>query len=98
MIRKNIEPQAFSDINEAAAWYETQSSGLGVEFVWEIDRAIGKVQDNPRFFPEVYRDVRRVLPNKFPYAIYYILNDREIRILAVLHQSRSDITIESRLG
>ncbi|MDE0154853.1 MAG: type II toxin-antitoxin system RelE/ParE family toxin [Gammaproteobacteria bacterium] len=98
MSREIIEPQALSDIKEAAAWYETQCSGLGSEFVWEIDSAIKRVQDNPRFFPEVYRGVRRVLTKKFPYAIYYLLNEKEIRILAALHQSRSDITIASRLS
>ena len=97
MIRKIIEPQALSDI-KAAAWYETQHSGLGAEFVWEVDSAVKRVQDNPRFFTEVYRGVRRVLAKKFPYAIYYLLNEEEIRILAVLHQSRSDITIASRSG
>lgn len=97
MIRKIIEPQAFADIKEAAEWYETQCSGLGAEFVWEIDLAVKKVRDNPRFFPQVYRGIRRVLSKKFPYAIYYLLNEREIRILAVLHQSRSDTTVASRL-
>ena len=98
MIRTVIEPQASSDIMEAAEWYETQLIGLGVEFVLEVNRAIEKVQENPRFYYQVYRGVRRVLSRRFPYAIYYLLNETEVRILAVLHQSRSDETVVSRLG
>ena len=98
MIRTVIEPQASSDIMEAAEWYETQLTGLGVEFVLEVNRAIDKVQENPRLYYQVYRGVRRVLSRRFPYAIYYLLSETEIRILAVLHQSRSDETIVTRLG
>ena len=54
MIRTVIEPQASSDIMEAAEWYETQLIGLGVEFVLEINRAIDKVQENPRLYYQVY--------------------------------------------
>ena len=98
MIRTVIEPQAPSDIMEAAEWYETQLPGLGVEFVLEVNRAIEKVQENSRLYYQVYRGVRRVLSRRFPYAIYYLLNEAEIRILAVLHQSRSDETIVTRVG
>jgi len=36
-----IESQASLDIEEAARWYEAQQTGLGVEFVLEIDITIG---------------------------------------------------------
>jgi plasmid stabilization system protein ParE len=92
-----IEPQASLDIEEAASWYETQLIGLGVEFILEIDFAIEKIQNNPKLYLQSYRFARRALLRRFPYAIYYVFNHLEIRILAVLHQVRSDKTIKLRL-
>ena len=93
-----IEPQASLDIEEAAKWYENQLEGLGFDFVIETDFAIERVQKHPKLYPQSYRDVRRVLLRRFPYAMYFVINDAEICVLAVLHQVRSDKTIGLHLG
>ena len=85
-----IDPQAILDIEEAARWYENQLNGLGVDSVLEADFAINRVQKNPMLYAQSYRSVRRVLLRRFPYAMYFVVNDKEIRIVAVLHQVRSD--------
>ena len=97
MTRIVIEPPASLDVEEAARWYENQLAGLGVEFVLEADFAIKRVQKNPKLYPQSYRNIRRVLLRRFPYAMYFIVDDTEVRILAVLHQVRSDQTVNLRL-
>lgn len=97
MTRIIIEPQASLDIEEAAMWYEDQFPGLGVEFVLEADSAIERAQKNPKLYLQSYRTAQRVLLRRFPYAIYFAANDIEIRVLAVLHQVRSDKTVKLRL-
>jgi plasmid stabilization system protein ParE len=92
-----IELQASLDIEEAARWYEAQRSGLGIEFVLEADFAIERIQENPKLYLQLYRGIRRVLLHRFPYAIYFFANDTETRVLAVLHQARSDKTIGKKL-
>jgi plasmid stabilization system protein ParE len=92
-----IEPQASLDIEEAARWYENQLIGLGVEFVLEVDCTIEKIQNNPKLYLQSYRTARRALLHRFPYAIYFVVNDRAIHILAVLHQVRSDKKVNLRL-
>jgi len=92
-----IEPQASLDIEGAARWYEAQLTGLGVEFILEVDFAIEKIQNNPKLYLQSYLSARRALLRRFPYAIYFLDNHTEIRILAVLHQVRSDDTVELRL-
>lgn len=92
-----IEPPASQDTEEAARWYEAQRTGLGVEFILETDIAIERIQENPKLYRQSYRGVRRMLLHRFPYAIYFVTNDIETRILAVLHQARSDETTGLRL-
>ncbi len=92
-----IDLQASLETEEAARWYEAQRIGLGVEFVLEADSAIERIQENPKLYIQSYRGIRRVLLHRFPYAIYFVANDTETRVLAVLHQARSDETIDLRL-
>jgi hypothetical protein len=37
-----VRPEAESDITEAALWYESRESGLGLELIAEIRAAIGR--------------------------------------------------------
>ena len=92
-----IEPQASLDIEETAKWYENQLAGLGVSFVLEVDSAIKRVKKNPMLYPQVHRLARRALLHRFPYAMYFVINNSETRILAVLHQVRSDKAVNLRL-
>ena len=38
-----VEPVAQAEFEEAAAWYERQREGLGLEFVDEIDRTLSRI-------------------------------------------------------
>ena len=38
--RFRTEPEASLELEEAAQWYEQRRSGLGIEFLEEIDRAL----------------------------------------------------------
>ena len=43
----HIRPEASADTEEAAVWYENQQSGLGIEFVLEVDAAIESAAEFP---------------------------------------------------
>jgi plasmid stabilization system protein ParE len=77
-----ISPRARDDIREARDWYEAQSSGLGEELGLELDALFGRIVDQPLMFPTVHRNVRRGLVRRFPYAIYFVLEDDRVRFSA----------------
>jgi len=84
-----IRPQAEADLREAFRWYEERHAGLGVEFLLEAERCITLIQESPRLFAEIHQSVRRALLKRFPYGIFYILEQETPIVLAVLHQARS---------
>jgi hypothetical protein len=43
----NIQPRAQAEADEAAAWYEAQQPGLGIEFLLELDAAIERAAETP---------------------------------------------------
>lgn len=82
-------PSAQQDLEESSLWYETQGSGLGLQFVAAVEDCLAIIQDHPHAFTEVIPGVRRILTKRFPYAIYYLPESGRIVILAILHCSRS---------
>ena len=84
-----IRPEATLDVELAAGWYESQRVNLGIEFVLEADAAIDRAAEAPQHYAPFHGLVRRVLLRRFPYNVYFIWRERQIEIIAVLHQHRS---------
>lgn len=91
-----IRPEAERDIREAYSWYETQMSGLGANFLLRIDAALSSVQRNPRQYPLIHQEVRRCLVRRFPYGIFFLVEDKRIIVLAVFHAKRDPRSWQER--
>ena len=87
-----IRSEAEADITEAAIWYQSQQSGLGHEFLGEIESAIASAARNPFRFPCLRRkpEVRRVLAKRFPYRVFFIRRPDAIVVFRILHSARHD--------
>jgi plasmid stabilization system protein ParE len=51
----------------------------------------------PNDTPLIYRQLRRVLVRRFPYAVYFGVDAADIVIFAVLHQRRAPKILDDRL-
>jgi len=89
LIRLRLQPQARLDAEQAAAWYEGERPGLGIEFTLELDIAVEKAAESPLAYAPVAGPVRRVLMRRFPYAVYFLLDGDEVEVIAILHQARA---------
>jgi plasmid stabilization system protein ParE len=59
---------------------------LGHDFGSSIKEAEKTIHTQPLAWSEYKPGVRKFLIRRFPYCIYYTVNDTEILILAVSHQ------------
>ena len=84
-----VRPEAAREIQEAFDWYEGRSEGLGLEFLRAADACLSGVRRNPSAFQPVHEQVRRALLRKFPYALFYLLSDDTIVVVACFHVRRS---------
>ncbi len=64
--RLSIRPEAEADMTEAFEWYEERQSALGYEFLAEVHVALRAIAENPLHHQVLYKNVRRILPRKFP--------------------------------
>jgi plasmid stabilization system protein ParE len=61
---------------------------LGELFGEELGAVLSSIQESPLLYAAIYRDVHRAMTRRFPYAIYFIVENERISVLRVLHQAR----------
>jgi len=96
VIRIIFTDEARADTLNAFAFYEERRPGLGERFREHVDLAISKIQNAPLTYPLVYRDVRRKLVERFPYAILYRIYPGVIAIVALMHGRQQSATWKRR--
>lgn len=87
---------ATGDLAEAYDWYEGERRGLGDELLAAIAEAVGHAVEEPERYPVVRGDVRRILADRFPYAVYYRLLRGRVVVIAVTHHRRHPRRWQSR--
>jgi plasmid stabilization system protein ParE len=83
-----LRPEAEQDLVEAAVWYEEQRPGLGQRFLDAAGAALSTASTSPRAFPVVHGSTRRTLMRRFPFAIFYQMEEERIVVIGVFHASR----------
>ena len=71
------------DIDLAFAWYEKQRRGLGFEFLDCVEVSVKSVQGFPEMYEKFYGNFRRCLIRRFPFSIFYSIEENEIVIHSV---------------
>ena len=92
-----IRRQAKADMRRAARWYEHQLLGLGREFVAEVDAVLDRVVENPFQYQAIHHDIRRALPRRFPYGVFYRIEGNDIVVFAIVHLHRDEDSWQDRL-
>ncbi|PIF33656.1 ParE-like toxin of type II ParDE toxin-antitoxin system [Flavobacterium sp. 9] len=83
-----IEPRALLDIQDAIGYYESKKNGLGEYFYQVIEHHIETLTKNP-FFQIRYKDYHGIHTKKFPFIIFYFIDEKlkTIYILSVFNTS-----------
>jgi hypothetical protein len=93
-----ILQSAKADLKEGYHFYESQSPGIGTYFLESIYSDIDSLKlfagIHQRFFGKYFR----LLSKRFPFAIYYFIENKEIKIYAILDCRRDPAWIRSRFS
>ncbi len=81
-------PEAEQEMLEAAKYYESQATDLGIDFLSEVERAVNSIAELPMTWPVIEGELRRRLVRRFPFGILYRIEPEEIVIVAVAHLRR----------
>jgi len=87
-VKVRFRTEAASDVASARDWYDEQRVGLGDDFLRSLEQVIELISELPEAFPEIAAGHRRALLGRFPYALYYRLDDQVLYVIACLHTRR----------
>lgn len=92
-----IKPIVWFDLDEAIAWYENESPGLGKKFFKSFEQAKENILKRPTAYVSITATVKRILLKNFPYKIFYIISDNTIYLIGLTHAKRSNAFIRRKL-
>ena len=92
-----LRPEAEGDLEAAVLWYEEQRPGLGDVFSGELFDLFAQIVQSPLRFPAAERTVRRGPLHRFPYVVYFVVDEPAILVIAILHQRRDPAVWKRRL-
>lgn len=93
MRRVRTHAAAAEEAAEAAAWYEKERAGLGMDFEHAVDAALDLLEEEMVPLTAVpgvagTRGVKRLLLRRFPYAVIVRESTAEVVVIAFAHTAR----------
>jgi len=80
-----IHPLAEADLDNARQWYESRELGVGDDFLFEVNKAMALLIENPQLHPAYFLNYYRIITRRFPYKLFYRLEGNNVIVMRVLH-------------
>ena len=90
----SFHPEAVEEYLDAVSYYADINPQLARSF---IEAGIEDILHLPEAWQSVEEEIRRHLIKRFPFGIYYCIEDNSIFIYAIMHMSRHPDYWKSRL-
>ena len=88
MFEVEFHDNADAEMREAATYYEQRVSGLGDDFLDEIEEGLNRIREFPLLWSSYEGEYRRYFLKRFPYGLIYRVEAERIHIIAVAHIRR----------
>lgn len=88
MMKLRMLSPAEAEMLAAAKYYESQSAGLGHRFLNEVERICISILKQPNAGTVLRENVRRRILRRFPFSLLYIVETKEVQVLAVVDMRR----------
>ncbi len=95
-----FSPEASNDLTEILGFYKSEPTpNLQKKFIEALSKSLKTLQISPKSFSIRFKNVRCGVVKKFPYNLYYWIDDvqQDIYVFAILHQSRNPKIWKRRL-
>jgi toxin ParE1/3/4 len=89
--RIKFSKEAVHEFRDSVEWYESKAEGLGLRFTDELDITVERIKLSFDLYPKVVEDIRKIQVNKFPYSIFYKIENDTLIILRVFHNKRKPL-------
>ncbi len=77
------------DFDVSVKYYEKESKSLALAFKNDIKNSLRRIETFPNLYPKINNRIHKCVVSKFPYTIYYVMEDRSIYILAIANHYKN---------
>lgn len=94
----NITPTALNDIQNGLDYYNIKAINLGFRFADEVDNSLQAIAKMPAAYGYRYNNVRAKLLYKFPFLIFFTVDDNNfsIDVLRLFHASQDSYWLNDK--
>jgi len=92
------KPAASAEIVNAIRWYDQPHINQAASFVREIERTETHLTSRPELYQRVEGEIRRAVLRRFPYSLFYMIENDSVIVLACMHQHQKPRSREDLLG
>jgi plasmid stabilization system protein ParE len=85
----HLRKKALVDVSRIRTWYRKIDPILEDRFVHSLNEGLDRIEANPFGYQVVYRNTRRIILDKFPYSVLFLIRDASVIVLAVIHHKRN---------
>jgi plasmid stabilization system protein ParE len=89
-------PEADAELKQAVAHYDAIRPELGTRFIQAVEETVEAVASAPLRFAEVDKDRRRAGVRRFPYGIFFLVEESRVVVIACFHGKRNPKHWQSR--
>jgi len=97
-MKLEVLDQAVEDLIEGAHFYEDQQAGMGSYFTTNLFADIESLRLYGGLHRQVYRDYHRLLSKRFPFAVFYKVQNDTVFVHAVVDCRRDPAWIRKQLA
>jgi plasmid stabilization system protein ParE len=87
-MKSRFHEAAEVELTEAVEYYDSATEGLGNRLLAEVLSTVEYIEEFPEIAAAGEHSVRRKVLARFPYSILYMIQQGELIVLAIAHQSR----------
>jgi len=82
-------PEADAELREALARYESIRPELGQRFAEAVVDTVDRIAEDPLHYAVVEKARRRAGVRRFPYGLFFLVEDSRIVVIACFHGKRN---------
>lgn len=79
---------AAAEVEAAIRWYMRPEIHQAAAFVRDLERSEAHLRARPTIYQKVEGEVRRAVLRRFPYSIFFVVENNEVIVLAFMHHHR----------
>jgi toxin ParE1/3/4 len=83
-----IHPAVVDETRAAADWYHERSPSAARAFLAEFERAILRIAERPKIWPQYTKGTQRYLLRRFPFLVVFRQTSVRIEVVALAHAKR----------